>query len=807
MTKKEITRDNHYVPIWYQKGFLAKGREKLHYLNLAPDEIRLPDGRIFHHRTLFEKYPAECFKQTDLYNTFFGASINDEIEKKLFGDIDTRGAPAIRAFLNGDAGAWHQHFQDLFVYLDAQKFRTPKGLDWIRSRYPSLDQNALMMEMQGVRTINCTIWSECVREIVSAQNSGIKFIITDHPVTIFNHACPPEHELCRYPADPSIALKGTQTLFPLDQDQCLILTHLEYAQEPDEANPLDKRTFARQIRQSLVRTDKFIKERELGDGEVIAINHVLKSRARRYIAAGEKDWLWPETAFEGRWKDVGKLLLPPSNELWQFGGETFVGFEDGSVYYQDAYGRTSPQTNALKKSVKESDLGVNDRCGCGSGKKYKKCCKGKPEKLRTSWETLSIRERNLAFSRGINAILGINGGKDWEDVRRELDEEKVKKIHELYGYLWPVETDIFELLPKPDGRTRAVYSGFLDPRTAPFVVSNACLYFGDVLVQNPFINPNQVNKEFNPVEHPHSYLTQTLKNLLFFFQMCPLIESGRANLFPDPASVDPFLQRYVMELAEKRSKDVTVSKRDHEIFSRIQQEEFNQSLSMLPKAAQERMVRRADPDAPDEYIEYFLKHLDKVRDENPLVLLREGIYDAGEGHGQISTFQITPNFELFCLIAQATGAFALTDSRHRWEELHSACHRNAGIVTSRIPRTSDHVATTALPLCADLPTAIAMLHDGRLSRHRQWVDGLYGRLRDRNVRLDEDNLITGFEKAASSARQLLAGNSGEGIRAKLHYAAPIGGIYHNNVQRLMVRCGIEGRPERVPLAVLMDIES
>lgn len=199
----------------------------------------------------------------------------------------------------------------------------------------------------------------------------MKFILTDHPITIYNSACSPDHYLCRYPADPSISLKGSQTLFPLDQEQCLILTNFEYAEEPGKIEPLDRRTFARQVRQSLVRTDKFIKKRALGDAEVIAINHVLKSRAKRFIAAGSNDWLWPERSFCGNWQDIKEILRPPEEEIWHFGGETFVGYEDGSVHYQDAYGRTKPRVEALNKDIKESDLGVNDQCGCGSGRKYK----------------------------------------------------------------------------------------------------------------------------------------------------------------------------------------------------------------------------------------------------------------------------------------------------------------------------------------------------------------------------------------------------------------------------------------------------
>ena len=112
-----------------------------------------------------------------------------------------------------------------------------------------------MREMQAVRNMHCTIWTEGVREIVSAENSQIKFIVSDHPVTIYNHAYAPESDPCGYPNDPSIALKGSQTIFPLDIDHCLILTNYEYAKNPQNQDPTEKRANPRNFRNSMVRTD------------------------------------------------------------------------------------------------------------------------------------------------------------------------------------------------------------------------------------------------------------------------------------------------------------------------------------------------------------------------------------------------------------------------------------------------------------------------------------------------------------------------------------------------------------------------
>ncbi|WP_135080066.1 hypothetical protein [Terasakiella sp. SH-1] len=88
MTGKDKRRENHYVPEWYQKGFLIDGKNQLHRLDLAPDKKELPDGRIISLNDYHTKPTSKCFVQRDLYTTFFGTYIDDEIERRLFGEID-----------------------------------------------------------------------------------------------------------------------------------------------------------------------------------------------------------------------------------------------------------------------------------------------------------------------------------------------------------------------------------------------------------------------------------------------------------------------------------------------------------------------------------------------------------------------------------------------------------------------------------------------------------------------------------------------------------------------------------------------
>jgi hypothetical protein len=640
--------------------------------HLKRRDIKLPDGS---NKTVYSQKwqtAAQRFYEKDLYSTFFGEEVNDEIEQKLFGPIDDNGSKAIRAFLTDDQSQWHHSFQDLFAYLDAQKLRTPKGLDWIASKYPELNQHQLMMEMQALRSMHCTIWSEGVRELVSAEDSDIKFIVSDHPVTIYNHACTPESELCAYPNDPDISLNGSQTIFPLDKNRCLILTNLDYAQDPGHTNPIKQRINATRIRRSMVKTIEFIHSRKLSAADVTKINHIIKSRSQSSVAAGKEEWLYPEKELTCDWSDIKEVLAPPSNELYKFGGELYARFEDGSVYYQDAYGRTA-NDDYLKKGIDEKNIGRNEACGCGSGKKYKNCCRNKPVKLRTTWEVASIRERNLAFCSCIRDVLGLDNGKTWLDVRRELSVEQIKEIYGFYSALWPRETDLYSLLPKPDGTFRGLYTGQIDIRVIGARALPMASVFDEFLIQSPILNPNNVRPEFSPIETPQAYKYQALKDFLFMLELEPFIWEGLLNVIPDPGNHDQDLQRSMMEIARGR-ESLDPSASDARLSFELTTQDLLNSTAMMPRAQRIKLLED-EFHLPQAEAESIVKALESMAEASPLMVLQK----LGPGNGgQFIQSCMAPNFEMALFLGQVTGAVLLTDSETRWKQLSKAQHLNQG---------------------------------------------------------------------------------------------------------------------------------
>lgn len=799
------SRDNHYVPRWYQEGFFEPGKNTLAYLDLKPVLYTLPDGTTKPGNSRSHRPTSLCFNETDLYTTFFGASVNDEIERILFGAVDRRGAPAVRAFMAEDRTEWIKHFQTLFGYIDTQKLRTPKGLAWLRTQYPALTQNELMQEMQGIRMMNCTIWSQGVREIVSAELSDVKFLISDHPVTIYNSAVPPEDARNGYPKDPSIALKGSQTIFPLSRDFCLILTNLEFAQEPGLA-PLEKRTFARNFQQSMVKADAFIRTRSFQRQDVLKINAILKARAGRYLAAGREEWLYPEDHTSADWSALGEPLLPSKDELWGFGGEMFAKMKDGRVYYQDAFGRTEKPSEALTKVPTEPQ--PNDPCGCGSENAYRACCAPRPAHLRPSWTALSIRERNLALSNAILDITGFNEGKSWDDVRRAMTDEKIARLYGVFAALWPLETDLLQLLPKPDGRPRAVYTGLIHPEAINRYAVGMALYFGEVIIQHPFVHAGALAKEFSPLEQPQAYRHEVLKAVLTFLKLFPLVDAGLVNLIPDPCCFDFHLRDQMMRLAQARAARRPGRMPQDAFAYRLMEADGRRALMQMPAAFFERKLDQGIPGLEGVSREELRDAFEELRLNDPLISLQPDSLPKGKEKGLLTMMSLTPNFEMAMYLAQATGASIVTDSPDRWREISDAMllkdnPTNGGLNALAGVIYSARFAFPIEPMDVLLLSAnekTAAYHDLFSSAFR-YLQTRGGKGAKSNV---EASLASRFGQSHSAAQKAVVKSGLPTIAAHIRTALPASGIQDHTVNRLLLMSSSEHHLSSVPMAFFVE---
>lgn len=669
----QVTRDNHYVPQWYQRGFMGRGRHKLHVLNLHPTIKPLPNGQSLAAIDVEELGPKLAFKELDLYTTRFGAVLNDDIETFLFGKIDKSGADAVRAWISGDLVKIHRGFQDFFVYMDAQKLRTPKGLDWIFKHYNGLPQMALMLQMQQLRQMHCTMWSECVREIVSAHMSSVKFLVSDHPVTVYHPQLPPDAQGCQYPDDPGVELVGSQTIFPLDANHCLILTNLEYAEDPVGTDLLGRRTNARYRGASIARTDAFIRGRELVDAEVHAINRVLKSRARKHVGASDPQFLYPEEHCTLSWQEIGAILLP-RRDLWRFGGEVYIGYKDGTSAYRDKFGRTSKAHEFLRKPKLAQEPAPDAPCGCGSGIAFRDCCADVAPQRRPSWDVMSIRERNLALIRGIHNVLQLKKDTTWLEVRRNLTDDHVRQVHEVFASLWPTDTRLIDLLPCPqEKRSRALYLGLTDARTLSTTVTGLMAYVDELVLVHPFVNARGVKPEFSPIHRPAAHREQTLRNMYVLMLLEPHIRAGRIHLVPDPLEYDEGFRQEIMAMMQGPGADIELGPIDEALSKALSHDEMMRAVKRLPPAEMKAYIQRRIPAGSDELTEEDVDTVVRAwkaeLEEDPLALLDPPSSAAADGE-----FKVLKGFgrDTGLFVATLTGAFVYTDSDTHWTRLHLA---------------------------------------------------------------------------------------------------------------------------------------
>jgi Sodium Bile acid symporter family len=188
-----LSRAHHYVPEWYQKRFLSSGSAKLHVLDLNPETVKLPNGKRFTHNAYRMKPTSKCFYSDDLYMLRFGQSITDTVERTFFGAVDRRGSAAVEEFskVTGFSKGFAQAQGDIPPYLGAQRFRTPRGLDWLKGQTRASDHNQTLAIMAKSFQQHTTMWAEGIWEIVRARNTQTKFIVSDEPVTFYNSRLPP----------------------------------------------------------------------------------------------------------------------------------------------------------------------------------------------------------------------------------------------------------------------------------------------------------------------------------------------------------------------------------------------------------------------------------------------------------------------------------------------------------------------------------------------------------------------------------------------------------------------------------------
>lgn len=395
-------RRNHYVPQWYQKLFLpSSGEKKFFYLDLKPEIVTTSTGKNFKRKSLLRWGTPSCFYQDDLYTTSFGQWTSTEIEQKFFGRIDNEGEKTLDFFDKFQHPQWDgDHFSNILKFMSVQKLRTPKGLSSFREFLRIQDKNHLLFKIQELQNIFCATWSETIWQIASSTNSGIHFLISDHPVTVYNSKCYPGTRYCNDINDPDVRLNGTYTIFPLSAKKILIMTNLPIIRNP-KCDPLGVRPNPGLLRGTFIDMRKIQVDRELSEQEVLRINYIIKSRAQRYIASSKEEWLYPEKKLKNLgWMKLGEDLFMPDPRSLTFGGEVVIGYDSGRHESFDEFGRKPWDHGFGNKNIEEKEWNTFHLHQAEFAKKHGKKRRGRSfqfDKLDPLEDSESAHQMHLDF--------------------------------------------------------------------------------------------------------------------------------------------------------------------------------------------------------------------------------------------------------------------------------------------------------------------------------------------------------------------------------------------------------------------------
>jgi hypothetical protein len=409
---------------------------------------------------------------------------------------------------------------------------------------------------------------------------------------------------------------------------------------------------------------------------------------------------------------------------------------------------------------------------------------------------------------GIANVLELNSGKDWIQIRRELTDDKISKIYSLYEALWPLETDLLALLPKPDGVARAVYTGSIHPSSITDFALAAPLYFGELIVAHPFIHSGIMKKEYRPTENPKSYRQDFLKTIMFFLNVMPLEDLGLVNLIPDPCDFDFHLREQMMRMAQARSTGLRIDPKNEPRLQKRMEEDNRRSIMLMAPDAMRRQFRKLMPHLDEAQIEAAMRYTERERELDPLAVLQEGSLEGGKGGGQMNMFKLVPNFEMTMYLAQATGACIVTDSPVRWTEVKRAIRQRFKAATPGLATLVGDIERSKFAFPQNVTDVVAAALNKTGAGYPDLLRDLFrylSKLEERGAKPNREAQLVGrFAKTHSAAQDALR-KSGIPLKdGRISCVFPPGGVQDNTVNRLLLMSSSERHLSSVPMAFFIE---
>jgi hypothetical protein len=392
-----------------------------------------------------------------------------------------------------------------------------------------------------------------------------------------------------------------------------------------------------------------------------------------------------------------------------------------------------------------------------------------------------------------------------------LSDEQVKRIHCTYASLWPSDTQIADLLPRPDERVfRALYVGLIDPRTIAVNVIAWLRYFDEIVLLNPFTNATFVKPEYSPIDSPGQYKERTIKNVALLTALVPFIHAGVVHVIPDPLDFNDALRQVIWKIANEKKGKIKLSAEDLRLGRELGKDDLKRMIARLPDDALRRQIRASSSKLTDDKIREAMQYIRAEHAKDPLALIQP--LEAGKDGGQLQVLRGI-NFELAMFLAQLTGAAIYSDQRLTEEDLAAARNPNYS-ATPTGDADVDHVLPLRLALDANPEEASEARHSVSSETFRTAMRTLWTAALSHQESLQPAAIAEAQRKI-----ELLPGTAGDSTHEEVISAPPseisntvfnidarilisANGYGLNAVRRFLVTFGGRRHIKAIPLAIL-----
>jgi hypothetical protein len=333
--------------------------------------------------------------------------------------------------------------------------------------------------------------------------------------------------------------------------------------------------------------------------------------------------------------------------------------------------------------MSQMKMGSNDPCPCGSGVKFKKCCKD----LRIDWNSilaagpheqvrhLSIRGKNLRF---MQAVLGalqmdrlgqIDGADKYDQFKRAFTPQAVQHIYEALTFLWPNRSDLERVLAKQKQRISGLYIGYYDLLPVSRGITRHSLYSDAILLIDPFEYPSSSDPDFNALIRPENHRVNAIRATLIWFAVVPWIEAGIVQIIPRPTDFDLVLENQLIGESQKwweNHPDLNKSLDQENLDENGVFEEFYR-LS-FPDEQIEQQFLKANPNASATDLARLMAHIRERRKAHQYYV-EPSESNRQRKRSELIRHSTGANYWMAKLIANQSGCHFITDINARWREI------------------------------------------------------------------------------------------------------------------------------------------